>query len=127
MTLDIVLLCSVVIGALFVLIPMKELKREYFLFAAAGLSVVIFVFSLKSAKPIFQYIEKITNSEASFYLKILVKILGISIITNLTSEFSKDMGAESVSGKVEFAGKIAILLAAVPVYDNLFRLVESIV
>ena len=60
-------------------------------------------------------------------MKILVKILGISIITNLTSEFSKDMGAESVSGKVEFAGKIAILLAAVPVYDNLFRLVESIV
>ena len=126
MTLDVVALCSMVVGALFVLVPMKELKREYFFFAAAGLSVVIFIFALKGAKPLFQYVENLAHSEASIYLKILLKVLGISVITSLTSEFAKDMGAESVSGKVEFAGKVAILLTAIPIYDNLFLLVESV-
>lgn len=126
MTLDVVALCSMVVGALFVLVPMKELKKEYFFFATAGLSVAIFVFALKGAKPLFQYATNLAHSEASIYLKTLLKILGISVITSLTSEFAKDMGAESVSGKVEFAGKVAILLIAIPIYDNLFLLVESV-
>ncbi len=126
MTTDVIALCSMVIGALFVLVPMKELKKEYFLFATAGLSVIIFVFALKSAKPILQYLEAFSRNEASLYLKTLVKVSGISVITTLTSEFAKDMGVESVSGKVEFAGKVAILLCAIPIYDNLFLLVESV-
>ena len=126
MTTDVIALCSMVKGALFVLVPMKELKKEYFLFATAGLSVIIFVFALKSAKPILQYLEAFSRNEASLYLKTLVKVSGISVITTLTSEFAKDMGVESVSGKVEFAGKVAILLCAIPIYDNLFLLVESV-
>lgn len=126
MSLDIVALSSAVLGALFLLVPMKELKREYFLFATAGLSVVIFVFTLKNAKPLFLYLESLSNGDASFYLKILIKVLGISVITSLTSEFAKDMGVESVSGKIEFAGKVAILLSAIPVYDKLFAMVNSV-
>ena len=126
MNFDIVLLFSGVVGAMFILLPMKELKKEYYLFAAAALSVIVFVFALRQAKPIFTYMHTLNTLENSFYLKILIKVLGISIITGLTSELAQDLGMQGVSGKVEFAGKVGILLSALPVYDRLFTLIGTI-
>lgn len=126
MSFDIVLLCGAVVGAMFVLVPIKELKSEYFTFAAVALSVIIFVFSLKLAKPIFSYINSLMSFEGSLYLKILMKILGITLITNLTSELASDLGMSAVSGKVEFAGKVAILMCSMPIYDELFELVGTV-
>ena len=85
MNFDIILLCSGVVGAMFILVPLKELKKEYFLFASAALAIIIFVFSIKSSKPIFSYMQSFMYLEGSMYLKILIKVLGISVITNLTS------------------------------------------
>lgn len=126
MTFDVVALCGAVVGAMFILLPMKEFKNEYFLFATAGLSVIVFIFSVKSAKPLFDYIERLSGEGKTAYLKILTKVLGISIITGLTSEFALDLGMKGISGKIEFAGKVAVLLSALPVYDELFILVESV-
>ena len=126
MNFDIILLCSGVVGAMFILVPLKELKKEYFLFASAALAIIIFVFSIKSSKPIFSYMQSFMYLEGSMYLKILIKVLGISVITNLTSELAQDLGVQGVSGKVEFAGKVAILLCAMPVYDQIFSLIGTI-
>lgn len=126
MSFDILFLCGAVIGAMFLLLPMKELKKEYFTFAAVGLSVIIFTFSLKLAKPIFSYINSFMTQEGSLYLKTLIKILGITLVTNLTSELASDFGMTAVSGKVEFAGKVAILMCALPIYDELFTLVGTV-
>lgn len=126
MNFDIVFLCGSVVGAMFLLIPMKELKNEYFTFAAVGLSVIIFVFSIKFAKPVFSYINSFLTSQGSVYLKTLMKVLGITLVTNLTSELASDFGMSAVAGKVEFAGKVAILMCAMPIYDELFSLVETV-
>ncbi len=127
MNFDITMLCAAVVGAMFLFVPMKEMKSEYFTFATAGLAVIVFIAAVKAAKPLFSYIEILSNDGKTVYLKILTKVLGISIITNLTSEFALDLGMKGISGKVEFAGKVAVLLSAVPVYDELFRLVGSII
>lgn len=125
MNFDIIVLCSGVVGAMFILIPIKEMKNEYYVFALAALSIVIFIFAIRQSKPIFEYMKNLFSAEGSFYLKILFKALGISIITNLTSELAQDLGMGSVAGKVEFAGKIGILLSAIPVYDKLFFLIGT--
>lgn len=127
MTFDIMTLCAAVVGAMFLLVPMKEMKSEYFMFATAGFAVIVFLVALKAAKPLFRYIEVLSYDGKSVYLKILTKVLGISIITSLTSEFALDLGMKGISGKVEFAGKVAVLLCAIPVYDELFRLIGSVI
>ncbi len=127
MSFDILALCSAVVGALFILIPLKEFKNEYFKFALAGLGVLVFVIAINAAKPLFIYLEELSKEESSFYFKILIKILGISIVTNITSELASDIGANAISGKVEFAGKVAVLLSAIPVYDRLFGLIGEVI
>ena len=127
MSFNIVTLASAVVGALFILIPLKEFKNEYFKFAIAGLGILVFVISLKAAKPIFIYLEELANEEYSLYFKILIKVLGISIITNLTSELAFDLGANGICSKIEFAGKVAVLLSAIPIYDKLFGLIGEII
>lgn len=126
MNTDVLVLCGSVIGAMFLILPLKELKKEYFAFSVAGLSMLIFLSSVKEAKPIISYIKTFSDSRAFSYLKILTKALGITIITSLTSELALDMGMDGISRKVEFFGKVCVLLSALPIYDELISVVNGI-
>ncbi|MBE6701397.1 MAG: hypothetical protein E7582_05875 [Ruminococcaceae bacterium] len=127
MSYDFFALCMGVLGALLLIIPLKEFKNEYFALSLSAISVLVISISLKGAKPLFSYMTSFSMGEYNLYLKTMVKALGISIVANLTSELAEDLGMKSLSGKVEFAGKVAIMLSAMPVFDNLFNLVSDFV
>lgn len=51
----------------------------------------------------------------SYYLDTIFKIIGIAYITELGANMIKDAGLTGVSSKIELAGKIFILLLAIPI------------
>ncbi len=120
MSFNILLLCGAVTGALFLLLPVRELKNSYFAIAVTALSAVIMAYTLKAASPVFDYLNTFYDSSVSVYFKVLVKVLGITLICNITSDLASELGVSTLSGKVEFAGKIAVILSAVPIFDSLF-------
>lgn len=48
-------------------------------------------------------------------METILKIIGISYIAELGASISKDAGLQSVASYIELAGKIFILLLAVPI------------
>ena len=48
-------------------------------------------------------------------------------MTEFTSAICQDAGEKSIAGKVELAGKIAILFIALPVFTSLLDLLNSMV
>jgi len=48
------------------------------------------------------------------YLNTLIKIIGIAYITEFGAQICRDAGEGSTAGKVEFAGKLFILVMALP-------------
>jgi len=62
----------------------------------------------------------------TIYLSTLLKIVGIAYIAEFGAEVCKDAGEGAIASKVEFAGKIIIIVMAVPIITSLMDLVISI-
>jgi stage III sporulation protein AD len=56
------------------------------------------------------------------YLGILLKVLGIAYLTTIGAALIQDMGEQALAGKVEMAGKLLILVLAVPVLTAILQL-----
>ena len=59
--------------------------------------------------------------------KILFRCFGICVITKIASETSKECGQESISSKIEFAGKTIMLFSALPLFSEIIETVENLI
>ena len=56
------------------------------------------------------------------YYRILLKAMGIVLVTQLAVQFCMDMDAPSIAKRAEFCGRIALLGVALPVFMTLTRM-----
>lgn len=111
---------------LFIVYPLKEIKSSFFVVALVAISLTVLFVALKGIVPLMQYVSALNTEGIGEYVKIIVKIFGITLICNLTSELAQDMGMSSLSGKVEFAGKVAIIISVLPIFDTLLSEVKTL-
>ena len=62
----------------------------------------------------------------SDYIIIMFKVTGISAITVICAAICRDSGQSGMAAKVEIAGRIMVITAALPVIRHLFRIISSI-
>lgn len=60
------------------------------------------------------------------YLTTLLKIIGIAYIAEFGAEVCKDAGESAIASKIELAGKVMIIVIAVPIITSLLDLVIKI-
>jgi stage III sporulation protein AD len=60
------------------------------------------------------------------YFSTLLKIIGIAYIAEFGAEVCRDAGEGAIASKVELAGKVIIILLAVPIITSLLDLIISI-
>lgn len=60
------------------------------------------------------------------YLSTLLKIVGIAYIVEFGAEVCKDAGEGAIASKVELAGKVIIMVLAVPIITSLLDLIINI-
>lgn len=58
------------------------------------------------------------------YLSLLLKVIGIAFLAEFSAGIARDAGEQTIAAKIDFAGKILIMLYAAPL---LFTLYETIV
>lgn len=114
-------ICGVALCTIF-----KNMKNEYTLFIRLGISTIIMLFSFSLFLPIITYIEEISRNTIAYnYIPLLIKLLGLSIIIQLTIDVSKDAGEESIANKVALLGKLQILILTMPLISSLFMLCKE--
>ncbi len=114
-----------IVFAVVCIVPLKELKSEYASLAATALSILLTVIAIKNASPLISYIKTLSNGTSEKYYNILFKSFALAMMTHIISEMCVDFGIPSVSGKVEFIGKILIITNTVPMIETLLSLVEG--
>ena len=62
----------------------------------------------------------------SEYVEIILKALGVAILTQVASSICRDCGEGGLAGAVELAGKIEILLMSLPLIERLLRYTAEI-
>lgn len=103
--------------ALFFYMFLKEYKQSVAVNILIIAGIMIFIFMVPKIIEVLGFIRDIaTDSGVDIvYIEIVMKILGISYLASFCSELCKDAGAGSLAAKVEFSGKIMILILAVPI------------
>ena len=95
----------------------KDKKSEIAIQVSIVAGVLIFIYMLTKITAVLQFLQQLAiKANIDFiYLNTVLKILGIAYLASFCSEICKDAGEGSLASKVEFSGKILILVLAIPI------------
>lgn len=107
----------------------KNGKNEYSTYLALGTAIILFFYVISKVGVIVETINKVQSyiSISRTYIEALIKMLGITYISELTSSICKDAGYSSVSGQIEIFGKISILAVSMPIVLSLIETIEKFI
>lgn len=114
---DIVQVVTLGIVASILYIMLKDLNPSIAFFLILITSIIIFLAVIKQIGSIFSLFDTLGEKANidGMYMETILKIIGIAYIAELGASITKDAGLGSVAAKIELAGKIFILLLAIPI------------
>lgn len=110
-------------------ILLKNHKPEIGIYISlvTGILIIMFVSTkLQAVIEILALLGSRTNLD-SIYLSTILKVVGIAYIAEFGAQVCIDAGEGVIASKIEFAGKILILVIAVPILISLMDLITNIV
>lgn len=92
----------------------------------AGIAIFMFVAGKLFAvvEVLEGYIRKVQLDP--IYLSTLIKIVGIAYIAEFGAEVCRDAGEASIASKIELAGKVIIVVLAVPIITSVLDFIIKI-
>lgn len=109
----------------------RQQKPELAVQLGITLAAIIFLMVLSKIQVVLNIFQDLADKAniSQMYLNTILKIIGIAYITEFGSQVCRDAGEGAVAGKIEFAGKIMIMVMAIPiialVLDTITRLIPS--
>lgn len=100
---------------LIITIMLREYKREYAFFASLIGGILIILMSIESLSGIISFINDINKSCDTKFISILLKITGISILTEYAVSICRDSGEASIANKIDLGSKIIVISLSIPV------------
>ncbi|WP_249871967.1 stage III sporulation protein AD [Oceanobacillus saliphilus] len=108
-------------------IVLKDINKSFAFYLILITGIIIFLAIIQQISIIFEMIQTLgqkANIEG-LYMETILKIIGISYIAELAANLTKDAGLSSVAKYIELAGKIFILLLAVPIITAVIEAIVS--
>ncbi|MFD2759380.1 stage III sporulation protein AD [Lentibacillus juripiscarius] len=125
-----IVIIGIIASILYMII--KDVNPSFAFLLVVITGIMIFLAVIQQIGTIFQLIESLgTKANVDgMYMKTILKIIGIAYIAELGANLTKDAGLSSVAAKIELAGKIFILLLAIPIIsavaEAILRFVSSV-
>lgn len=93
-----------------------------------AVGVIIFLMILPKIEKVISFLFNIIEElDLSFnYISIILKIIGISYISEFCSQICIDAGQSSIASKIEICGKVFIMLISIPIVMELIELVTKL-
>ena len=125
---DIVKIIGVGLTALIIIIILKQYKPEFTVYVSIIAGAIILLMVIGKIQAIIGVLSNLTNKigTESQFLKILLKITGIAILTEFAVSLCKDAGEGAIASKIDLGGKIIIVSISIPIITALLELVISI-
>ena len=113
-------------GAMVMVLKQMQPQAAGLLSAAFGVVVVSALLS-----QIAGYIKTVQNFLNTLnldaqYFKIMLKAMGVVLVTQLAVQACEDMEAPSIARRAEFVGRLALLSVAVPVFMELTQMAVNV-
>lgn len=118
-----------VIGIITVLLAImfKKGKEEYSLYISIAACVLILLWGISKLQVILDAIEQLQGyiKLNKAYVGILIRIIGITYVTEISASLCKDSGYQAVSEQIEIVGKLTILAISMPIMLSILDTINS--
>jgi stage III sporulation protein AD len=114
------LLCSIV---------MREYNKTFALIVSLAGAVLMFA---SVSDKIYDIINQITDISSSVesslsYIKLMLKVLGIILITQFVSDVCRDNGENALASLTEISAKIVVIAIIMPLFETVISIVSGLV
>lgn len=107
----------------------RQQRPEMAVQLSLALATIIFLMVLGKINVVLNLFRDLAEKAniSQMYLNTILKIIGIAYITEFGAQVCRDAGEGAVAGKIEFAGKVMVMVMAIPiialVLDTIVRLI----
>ncbi|MGO4887110.1 stage III sporulation protein AD [Anaerobacillus sp. MEB173] len=114
--------------ATFLALVVKEQKPIFAFLLTVFVGVLIFLFLIDQIYKVITMLERIAvNANINMiYVQTILKIIGIAYIAEFGAQIAKDAGQAAIASKIELAGKVLIMVMAIPIITSIIEMVISL-
>ncbi|UOQ42555.1 stage III sporulation protein AD [Halobacillus salinarum] len=126
---NIIQIVSLGLVAALLIILLKEQKSSVAFLLLIFTVIVIFLSILDQVKHIFTLLSYMAEQAdiEPIYFKTILKIIGIAYIAEFGAQLIRDAGLSSLASKVELAGKLFILMLAIPILTAVIQTILNFI
>jgi stage III sporulation protein AD len=98
---------------------LKEYRKDFAVYASLIGGAIILYYCIDYIKNIIDFLNGLSKTGiSSDFILLLVKITGITILTEFAVSVCKDMGEGAIASKVDLGGKLLVVSLSIPVIST---------
>ena len=105
--------------ALVLLSVLRQYNPGYAVLAALACCMVLLWFVMQALGPVLSFVETLSQFSGFEHLGTVFKAVAIALMAQSVQDLCMEAGQTALAGRVELAGKVAVLLAAMPLFTVL--------
>ncbi|WP_307328201.1 stage III sporulation protein AD [Evansella vedderi] len=115
--------------ATFLALVVKEHKPVFAFLLTVFVGVIIFLFLIDQISTIIQMLEELALQANInlIYVQTVLKIVGIAYIAEFGAQIAKDAGQGAMASKIELAGKVLIMVMAIPIISVIIETIIGLI
>lgn len=106
-------------------VQFKNGKTEYSTYISVVLGILIFGGILGYLEILIHAFDKLEEDLDYAYVAILLKMIGITYVSELVSAICKDAGYQSVALQIEIFARLGIMVLCIPILMTLLEVVRG--
>lgn len=114
--------------ASFLILVIKEQKPIFAFVLATFVGVLIFISLADKISEVFTELQNLAHQAKvnKLFLETILKIIGIAYIAEFGAQVTRDAGQGSIASKIELAGKVLIMVMAIPIITVIIETIIQI-
>ena len=105
---------------------LRRYHAEYAVLTAVAAGILIMLQVLSAVIPVLDELTTLFASVESQHLSVVLKALGICLLTQFAADTCTDAGEKALASRVEFAGRLAVVALALPLFSEIVQAILSL-
>ena len=115
------------IAGVLLALQIKQARPEYAVYLSVATGVFLLIMAAQRLEVVVESVRLIQNSISiqSSYIQVLLKIIGITYISEFAADICRDAGYSAVAGQIGIFAKLSILAVSIPIVTALLETIQS--
>lgn len=121
-------LIGISLSALILAVFIRDYNKTASIAISIAAAALIFLRIAGDISGIFEMLTKISSGveTAAGYIRLMMKVLGIVLITQFVADICRDCGENALAGQTETAAKIIVISMILPLFETVIKIVSGL-